>query len=69
MNMLRYLHFRNQSKNLPQIEVDREEFIRLMIEAGWAKDAAESQATFSEGLGGHARIGDKMVGIKNDNPG
>jgi hypothetical protein len=60
----RYLQMKARADKLPQVEVTREEFIRLMMETGKSRKDAEFQATIAAGLGAHTMIGDKMVGIK-----
>lgn len=51
---------------LPHIEVSREEFIKLFVEAGGDPEKALSHAKMSEGLGFRAMIGDKMVMSKGE---
>lgn len=64
----RYRQMMDEAAKLPSIEVTREEFIRLSVEAGVPKEKAEFNATIAKGLGSHTRIGDQMVGIKEDEP-
>lgn len=52
---------RQDMNKLVHIEVSRQEFIRLYIENGGDKEKASFHAAMSEGLGSHAKIGDKMV--------
>jgi hypothetical protein len=61
----RYMQEKALAAKLPQVEVTREEFIKLMVESGETQDKAEFQATICAGLGSSTRIGDKMVSIKD----
>ena len=53
-----------EAEHLPVEDVTEEEFIRLFIEQGMEPRKAKMQAVVAKGLGSHARIGNKMVGIK-----
>lgn len=51
--------------NLPEIEVDETEFIRIMMENGHTEEKAKLQASMAKGLGSSVMVGDKMVKIKD----
>lgn len=65
-NISRYIKFRHESKDLPEVEVTEEEFVRLMMEAGQSEKEAKFQAFISKGIGGATRIGDRMVKVKKE---
>ncbi len=60
-----YLSMREKAKNLPEIEVDKEEFIRLMMETGITREKAEFHAKICLGMGSAVMIGEQMVKISN----
>jgi hypothetical protein len=52
--------------NLPEVEVTREEFIKMMVDNGKPQKDAELHATMCEGLGSACMMGGKMVSIKKE---
>lgn len=49
------------NKMLPHVEVSRQEFKRLFIEAGLSEFRAEIQALTSESIGTYFRVGNRMI--------
>lgn len=64
MNIEKYLAAKNRATKLPQIQVSRDEFVRLLIERGETPEKAEQTAKIAEGLGSYVEISESMVGIK-----
>jgi protein involved in temperature-dependent protein secretion len=63
-NLAKYQQFKEKAKSLPEVEVAREEFIRLMVESGETQEKAENQATVAAALGSSVMISDKLYRIK-----
>ena len=62
----RYMAWKQRTKDLPSIAVTREEFIKMMMEAGKSEDEARFQANIAEGLGSSTELGGQMVSIKKE---
>lgn len=60
----RYLAYKEKAAKAPLLQVSKEEFIRVLMEAGSSAKEAETQARISHALNSEVLIGDKLYQIK-----
>ncbi len=61
-NMRQYMEMKYG--NVPQMDVTKQELIKMLVENGSSPEDANFQANMALKLGSRIRIGDKSVGIK-----
>jgi len=60
-----YFASKERATKLPQVQVNKDEFVRRLIERGEVPEKAEQIAMVAETLGSHIEINNEMVGIIN----